>query len=182
MPAPKGNQFWKLRSSHGRDKLFETPELLWQAACEYFDWCDRNPLMEVEQAKGVAKPVKDKKTGRLKWPPNLIELPKMRPYTLHGLCLYLDCNTAYFRSFKSQERAQKEDFSTVIAKIEEIIYNQKFSGAAAGFLNANIIARDLGLQDKVATEHSGGLALEAIIGMQFIPRETLPDSTDAKSE
>lgn len=26
MAAPKGNQFWMLRSKHGRDKLFATPE------------------------------------------------------------------------------------------------------------------------------------------------------------
>ena len=34
---------WMLRSKHGRDKLFATPELLWDAACEYFQWCDENP-------------------------------------------------------------------------------------------------------------------------------------------
>ena len=43
MAAPKGNKFWMLRSKHGRDKLFATPELLWDAACEYFQWCDENP-------------------------------------------------------------------------------------------------------------------------------------------
>jgi hypothetical protein len=159
MPAPTGNKFWLLRSKHGRDKLFASPTLLWKAACQYFDWCENNPLMEVEQAKGNSKPVQDEESGQWVFPPNLIELPKMRAFTLHGLCLYLDCNTAYFRSFKAQERAQKEDFSTVIAKIEEIIYNQKFTGAAAGFLNANIIARDLGLKDKIETELTGGIQI-----------------------
>jgi hypothetical protein len=131
--APKENQFWKLRSKHGRDKLFETPELLWEAACEYFEWCDENPLMEVD--------FKGKDADR-------VEIPKMRPFTLQGLCLYLDCNTAYLRTFKSQSKGKHEDFNAVITKIEEVIYNQKFTGAAAGFLNPNIIARDLGLADK----------------------------------
>jgi hypothetical protein len=36
----------------------------------------------------------------------------------------------------------------VITRIDKYIYNQKFEGAAAGFLNPNIIARDLGLADK----------------------------------
>lgn len=137
MAAPLGNQFWKLRSKHGRDKLFESPKLLLEAAEEYFEWCEANPLIEVD-FKG-----KDA---------NEVEIPKMRAFTLHGLCIYLDCNTAYFRIFKSQERAQKEDFSTVITRIEEIIYNQKFTGAAAGFLNPVIIARDLGLRDKIEQE------------------------------
>ena len=37
---------------------------------------------------------------------------------------------------------------TVIERIEQTVYSQKFEGAAAGLLNANIIARDLGLADR----------------------------------
>ncbi|NGM63492.1 DNA packaging protein [Sphingobacterium sp. SGG-5] len=139
MAAPIGNQFWKLRSKHGRDKLFETPELLWDAACEYFQWCDDNPLIEIVIEKVKVNGFGDKITKQ--------DLPKMRPYTLHGLCLYLDCSTEYFRHFKQNNKDHK-DFMPILTRIEETIYNQKFSGAAAGFLNPNIIARDLGLVDK----------------------------------
>jgi len=132
MAAPKGNQFWKLRAKHGRDKLFASPELLWEAACEYFQWCDENPLLET---KGFAfQGVVTKE-----------EFPKLRAYTITGLCLYLDCSDAYLRQFKS---TASDDFSTVIERIEKTIYDQKFTGAAADMLNANIIARDLGLMDK----------------------------------
>lgn len=140
MAAPAGNQFWKLRSKHGRDKLFASPELLWEAATEYFEWCDENPLIEID--------FKGKDADR-------VELPKMRAYTLHGLCLYLDCNTQYFKNFRAQDRVNAEDFSTVLTRIEETLYNQKFTGAAAGFLNPNIIARDLGLTDKKEMDHKG---------------------------
>ena len=34
-----------------------------------------------------------------------------------------------------------------------VIRTQKFEGASAGLLNANIIARDLGLSDKTELEH-----------------------------
>ena len=134
-----GNQFWKLRSKHGRDKLFATPELLWEAACEYFQWCDDNPLTEQKLFSFQGAIVEGTN-------------PLMRAYTLKGLCLYLDCNEAYFRVFKSQLPDGEVGFNTVIARIEDTIYNQKFSGAAAGLLNANIIARDLGLVDKVENE------------------------------
>lgn len=140
MAAPNGNQFWKRRSRHGRDKLFDSPELLWKAACEYFQWCDDNPLMEVVLEKVRVNGVGDELKKE--------SMPKMRPYTLHGLCLYLGCCTSYFREFKSAERLDKENFVTVITRIEEVIYEHKFSGAAAGFLNPNIIARDLGLMDR----------------------------------
>lgn len=141
MAAPIGNQFWKIRSKHGRETLFASPELLWEAACEYFEWCDENPFMRSE-AKVTSNGGKEGSSVEI------VEVPVMRPYTFPGLCSYLDCGTSYFRNFKNEERAKKEDFKSVIAKIEETIYNQKFSGAASGFLNANIISRDLGLVEK----------------------------------
>lgn len=137
MGWPKGNQFWKIRSKHGRNKLFETPELMWEAAKEYFEWCDKNPWKRVDyKGKDVEK----------------VYLPTARPYTLNALCIYLDCSSSYFRVFKT---TCDDDFLTVITRIEEIIYNQKYEGAVVGAYNANIIARDLGLSDKQSLEHSG---------------------------
>lgn len=137
MAAPEGNQFWKLRSKHGRDKIFETPDILWEAACEYFAWCEDNPLIEIDY--------KGKDADR-------VELYKMRAFTVHGLCIFLGCNSKYFNDFKE---ANHQGFSEVLTRIMDIIYNQKFTGAAAGFLNPNIIARDLGLSDKKELDHKG---------------------------
>lgn len=147
MAAPIGNRFWEIRSKHGRDKLFENPQLMWEAACEYFQWCDENPFQEAEakvtsNGNGEGSSVE------------IVNVPKMRPYTMHGLCSYLHCNTDYFKHFKNQERANKEDFSPVIKNIEDTVYNQKFSGAASGFLNANLISRDLGLVDKKEVDNT----------------------------
>ena len=47
-----------------------------------------------------------------------------------------------------REYRKRREFSGVVRAIDESIKNQKFDGAAAGFFNANIIARDLGLKDK----------------------------------
>jgi hypothetical protein len=130
----QGNQFWNLRSKHGRDKLFESPELMWEAACEYFQWCIDNPLKEqkVFHSDGMITKA---------------SVNKVRAFTMQGLCRYLNCNTDYFRSFKNQKRVSGADFSPVIRLIEETIYQQKFEHAAADQLNANIISRDLGLAD-----------------------------------
>lgn len=135
-----GNQFWKARTKIGRDKLFSTPELLWEAACEYFQWCDENPLYE-------------RKAFAFQGVVTTEDMPKLRAYTIEGLCLFLDISEGYFRSFKAQERLEKDAFITVINKIEKTIYNQKFTGAAADLLNANIISRDLGLADKQDIDH-----------------------------
>jgi hypothetical protein len=137
MAAPKENQFWKQRSKHGRDKLFASPDLLWQAACEYFDWCDKNPWFKNDVVKGGAD------VG------TTLRIPVARPYTLTGLCIYLKCNSAYFRTFKVQALEADKDFNTVITQIEETIETQQFEGAVVGVFNSNIISRKLGLVEKV---------------------------------
>lgn len=148
MSAPTGNQFWKLASKHGRDTLFTSPELLWEAACEYFEWAENNPLMAQEQRKGNIIIAKGVDTSELDLSP-MVEIPKMRAFTLENLCSYLGCNTAYFRNFKIVDKEREQEFSAVFTRIQETIRNQKFIGAAAGFLNPMIIARDLGLRDHI---------------------------------
>ncbi len=143
MGAPSGNQFWKLRSKHGRDKIFSSPEVLWESACEYFEWCEDNPLIEVDFKGKDADEVR---------------IPKMRAFTWQGLELFLDIGS--FKEYKSNP--EYKDFSNVISHIEKIMYNQKFTGAAAGLLNPNIIARDLGLRDN-SDITSAGEKLETTI-------------------
>lgn len=139
MPAPTGNKFWELRSSHGRNPIFKTSEEMWSAAQEYFEWVEENPLWEdkVTSYKGINKhePV-----------------AKMRAMTIDGLCLFLDIGVQTWHDYKA-----RKDFSEVTTRIENVIRSQKFAGAAAELLNPNIIARDLGLADK--SEISGGLNL-----------------------
>lgn len=137
MSAPKGNEFWKLRSSHGRNPKFESPDVLWEAACEYFQWVEENPLKEARPFAYQGKVVVE-------------ELPKMRAMTIDGLCLFLDISRPTWLDY-----AAKEDFSYVTSRIENVIRSQKFAGAAADLLNANIIARDLGLSEKATHEHTG---------------------------
>lgn len=144
MAAPVGNQFWKLRSKHGRDLIFGTPELLWEAACEYFEHTDRRKWVRKDWVGKDAVPV-DRETDT--------------PYTLSALCLYLGVNRGFWSEFKN---AKHEGFSEIIARIEEIIYSQKFEGASVGAFNANIIARDLGLKEQTDVT-SGGEKVAPVI-------------------
>jgi hypothetical protein len=141
MGAPKGNQFWKQRSRHGRNVIFKTPEALFQVASEYFEWCDKHPLHRYEAVKG----------GDLAG--TTVKVPISRPYTLAGMLIYMGTGEEYWRDFKKSKTAKK-GFSGVIEQIEQIIYTQKFEGAAVGLFKENIIARDLGIADK--KEHTGG--------------------------
>lgn len=149
MAAPKGNKFWKARASHGRDKIFKSPNDLWEAACEYFEWVEDNPLWEYKVAQYQGAPVS-------------MEVPKMRAMTIDGLCMFLGVNSVYLNHFEARldlTTKEGEDFSKVIGEIKTTIRNQKLEGAAADLLNANIIARELGLKDKTETEHSGQMTM-----------------------
>jgi len=146
----KGNKFWELRAKHGRDKLFKSPSALMKAAEEYFTWCDENPWMKTEQLK---KPTIIMDPDTLEQTLHAtIQLPTQRPYTLAGLCLFLDVNSEYITRFekglKGKDDKISKDFSRVLTRIREIIYTQKFEGATVGAFNASIIAKDLGLRDK----------------------------------
>ncbi len=71
-------------------------------------------------------------------------IAKMRAMTIAGLCLFLDVNRDTWHNWKKT----RADLSEVITRAEAVIYSQKFAGAAADLLNANIISRDLGLTEK----------------------------------
>lgn len=126
-----GNRFWLARSSHGAKPKFENADDLWAACVEYFEWNAENPLYE---AKAFAY------EGCV----TVEHLPLMRAMTIAGLCLFLDIDESTWFEWKKS----RPDLSNVITRAELVIRKQKFEGASANLLNANIIARDLGLADK----------------------------------
>lgn len=136
MAAPLGNQFWKNRSEHGRDFLFAKAPLLKTEISKYFNWLDAHPWYKVEAIKS------GEMAGKL------IKVPTARPYTLSGLCIYLNASESWWKNFRKNDNLT-EDFLSVISWAEDVIRTQKFEGAAVGAFNANIISRDLGLADQL---------------------------------
>lgn len=126
-----GNKFWEARYNHGRKPKIATPAKLWSACVEYFEWVESNPLFGVEvvkfQGEGYDHPV-----------------PHMRAPTMQGLWIFLGIGKSTWHDWK-----KRKGFPDVMERVEGVMFDLKFSGAAAGLLNANIIARDLKL-----TEHT----------------------------
>lgn len=131
-----GNKFWEARSSHGPKPKFTSPDDLWEACVEYFEWVEDNPLWEEKGFAFQGVVTKER-------------FAKMRAMTIGGLCLFLDIDETTWRDWKSS----RSDLSPIITRVEQVIRDQKFAGAAADLLNPNIIARDLGLVEK--REHTG---------------------------
>lgn len=141
MAPPKGNKFWQRRSKHGREALFASPELLWEAASEYFEWCDNNPWIKskkVDTDKGYSSE----------------EIPTQRPYSKTGLFVYIGCSEKWLTNFKKN---CSDDFLTVIEEIEQTIATQQWEGASVGAFNPNIIARTLGLSENTNVNNSGSI-------------------------
>jgi len=127
---------WLVSSKMGRPIIFSQTEMLLEAAKEYFNWCDVHPLYEYRIA--IEKSM-----------PKVVRVPRIRVYTIHGLCMYCNATSVFWKDFKNSIASNNQNFSLVIQFIEDVIYRQKFEAAACDLLNANIIGRDLGLADSI---------------------------------
>ena len=127
-------------SNGGRPTVFANADELMHSCKEYMLWIDANPLFEKQQKfSGTTCKFYE------------ADLPKKRPYTIQGMCLYLGIASPTWDDYRRDDR-----FNSVTAVIDDAIRNQKFEGAASGFFNPAIIARDLGLVDKQEiTDKSG---------------------------
>lgn len=138
MPAPKKNQFWKLRSKHGRNRIIKEPDVLSMAADEYFQWCIDNPILEEDFMNCAGKPTK---------------VIKNHPRAFKKNELARFCHFARWESI-SQLKDIK-GFLDVITCIEGVIADQKYTYAVVGMFNSNIVARDLGLKDNTDITTAG---------------------------
>lgn len=140
-----GNHLWKLRTKHGRNRLFSDANLLWGEACKYFDWADRNPRGKVEliKYKGEASEA---------------EVPLGRMYSMHELTVYLGVSGSYFRTAKGELRDKIEksnatsdevELLDTIERIEGIIQADQIGGAAVGIYATQLVNRLNGLSDNV---------------------------------
>ncbi len=128
-----GNSLWRLAlgKTRGEPRKFETPEALAEACARYFEWVEANPLLE-ENLFAYQGSVTRASAN------------KMRAMTLKALHLHIGITTETW----CQWRKVRPDLAEVMSTVESIIWDQKFSGAAADLLNPAIVARELGLADK----------------------------------
>jgi hypothetical protein len=152
MAAPKNNQFWKMRDLKSRQKIFSTPELLLEAAYEYFKQCDENPWYKNEAIKSGMDAGK------------IIQIPVRTPYTFEGLYSFLGISRIGYMNYEKDEKY--EVYFTITTHIRSIIERNQIEGASVGAYNPNIIARLLGLVDKseTKTELTGNVT---ITGMEI---------------
>lgn len=131
----KGNEYYRLRINVGAPRIFGNPEEFAEAINSYFEFVENNPLKEGQLMK--AKINRDEEEVKV------YKLSKLRAMSLQGLCSFLGINTDTFYEYE-----KKAGFTAIATHARQIMFAQKFEGAAAGLLNSSIIARELGLVDK----------------------------------
>src|SRR5690606_20581685 len=122
----------------GRPKNLSSPKRLWELFCDYYDEVKDNPAKKQDIIRG----------GELAG--TTIELKLEKPITWAGFESMLRHKNiiAKLEDYKANKEKRYTDFAEVVARIEQKMWDDKFSGAAVGIYNANIIARDLGLSEK----------------------------------
>ena len=77
--------------------------------------------------------------------------------TLKSFCVFADTSHETLLKYEKKKdfievikkiREIAEDFFRVTKQIDKMVRIQKFEGAAAGLLNSNLIARELGIREK----------------------------------
>jgi hypothetical protein len=132
MSFKQGNQYWKIRSKNGRDRIIQDPEKLMESANEYFQWCIDNPVIQID--------FRSTKNGLER-----IEIPHPQVFQKGALARF--CGVSEWRLINDL-KGVSSDFSQVITYIEGVVRDQKFKYATVNMFNSNIIARDLGLKDR----------------------------------
>ena len=135
-----GNQMFLLKNL-GRDHAYTDVQEFADNCASYFQWILNNPLYE-------AKPFSFQGASWIE------KVPKMRVATIEGLCMHIGISPSTWKRWRADEAAAPTPvFRSIMELAESAIRDNKYTGAAAGLLNPMIIARDLGLSDRVEQDH-----------------------------
>lgn len=143
-------EVWEVaRDWGGRPPAYDDPADLQKDVSAYLTWVRENPLWEIK-AFG---------TGLV------CKVPKKRYPTAAGCAVFCGVAPRTWRSWKAPDHPLKD----VVEQAEEIMLQIKMEGAASGFFNSTIVARDVGLKDK--TEVDANMTVNVIDNFDGDPEE-----------
>lgn len=119
----------------GIQKTIKTPEELWDLFKAYKHDLETNPLYRNEF---------NAKFG------SIVEIPLKRPLTWAGFEAFIADRIGLedIQNYRYNKDGRYSEFIGIITRIGNVMFAEKFEGAAAGLYQQNIIARELGLTDK----------------------------------
>jgi hypothetical protein len=119
-----------------KKKYIESPEKLWEYFMQYVQHEQANPMLKVDYVG---------KDGEK------VYVPLQVPITFEGFeCWLADQEIIeQLGDYSSNKGGAYDSYSTIITRIRSNCFVQNFKGAAVGVFNANLIAKKIGLVEKV---------------------------------
>ena len=135
--------------------VLEEPLDFLKAAVGYFRWAEDHPLQEEKIFQYQGEIIRD-------------DSSKMRAFTKEGLATKLRIPVSRIEAYKSRD--EESGWPQAVQMVEQIIYEQTFTGAAAGLLNAHLVSRSLGLAEKseVSGPNGGPIQTEEVSARDII--------------
>lgn len=124
-------QHWQVVNAGGQ-AISNTPKQLWEAAIDYFKWCDNNPI-EAKRTLTSGKTQGQKVTSEY-----------TRPYSIKGMCLHCNISERYLDDIR-QTNAKDSEWYNIIEKILMIIYTQNLEGAIVDLYNPIMVSKVLNM-------------------------------------
>lgn len=131
---------WEILKS-GRNVVTNTPQELWEAAIEYFKWCDEHPI-KIQKMISVGK-----EAGTPYYE------SKRRPYTVKGLCLHCGITERYLEDISKTKSADSE-YVFVVSRILYAIATQNIEMALIGEYNPILVSKLLNIDREEAPSSS----------------------------
>lgn len=144
-----GNEIWRLGLKGRLEKscAVKSPEDLLEKVCSYLSALEDNPLQEGQLVSFQGSST-------------IEEVPKMRAPTLLGLCAFLGIYKDTWGGWRRGEK--RKELQPIVRWAEQVMHDIKFTGAAAGLLNAGLIGKDLGLVERSELSGPNGAPLSLI--------------------
>jgi hypothetical protein len=123
----------------GKNKYIETPEKLLDLFKEYVIHEQQNPLYKRDYVGKDGIPV---------------DTPLTTPITFDGFELYLFEKEIIndLGDYSKNDDNRYTDYAPIITHIRKFCYVNNFKGASVGLFNANLIAKKLGITEKIETK------------------------------
>ena len=123
----------------GQSKYIENSDILWELFENYVLHERNNPMYKIEYVG---------KEGRIE------HTPLETPITFEGFECYLGDKHIInsLGDYVSNKGGSYDEYSTIITRIQKNCFVHNFKGASVGLFNPNIIAKKLGLIDRIQND------------------------------
>ncbi len=130
-------EHWEMVNNQLTKVISSTAEDLWNNACNYFQWCDNNPITV---PKVLLNGAKAGETVYYKY---------KRAYSVKAMCLHCNVPEEYIKDIRNSKA--NDDYFHVVSKILYIIYSNNLEGAMVDIFNPVFTARVLGMEKEEQT-------------------------------